>query len=501
MKNIMIAKETNILKKFKARKVLVIGELIIDAYLQGSCSRIAPEASVPVIDVQEKKCCLGGAANVAANLAALGADVSFLSICGADEHAVTASDLLRTAGLRTDDVIKSKERTTLYKTRVSSDSQLLVRFDEGSTEPISSDMEILIMEALEKLYPEVDAVFIADYGKGMLTDALIGKMGKLNVTSPKVIGLDTKNYHRYLNLRPAIVKPNYQEATALIGHKNPVRIDLSAWNGLGEQLYAKTAAEIVLLTLDAQGVCAFEKGEFRFHKSVPQVQHPKVSGAGDTFLATALMALASRADLETVVNLAIVAAHHVVQQPQTSVCALNDLMANTSNVGKSLDSAQAIKVLRADLEKRGKKIVFTNGCFDILHSGHVSYLRGAKAQGDVLIVGLNNDESIRRLKGPERPINSLKDRIEVLSELSCIDYIIPFGKAGDDTPISLVQQIRPQVFVKGGDYRDKYLPEERALKKIGCEIIFLPMVADRSTTNTISRIRESSFSAAPIPVN
>ncbi|QPH41279.1 D-glycero-beta-D-manno-heptose 1-phosphate adenylyltransferase [Pedobacter endophyticus] len=497
----MTGKATNILKRFKSKKVLVIGELIVDVYVQGTCSRIAPEASVPVIDVQDKKYCLGGAANVAANLAALGADVSFLSACGNDDYAITAHNLLKTAGLKTDHIFKVSERTTLYKTRVSSDSQLLVRFDEGSTHAISTDIEQTMKTALEQLYREADAVFIADYGKGILVDALIAKLEELSAEQPKVMALDTKNYHRYLKLKPTIVKPNCQEASVLIGQGENPRPDLPKWSQLGETLYAKTAAQLVLLTLDAQGVCAFEKGTFKFHKAVPQVQNPKVSGAGDTFLATALMALAANADLETMVSLAIAAAHQVVQQPQTSVCALSDLANQTSEPGKCLESIQAIKALRAELEKKGRKIVFTNGCFDILHSGHVSYLRGAKAQGDVLIVGLNNDESIRRLKGPERPINSLKDRIDVLSELSCIDYIIPFGKAGDDTPISLVQQIRPHVFVKGGDYRDKYLPEERTLKKLGCEIIFLPMVADRSTTNMISKIRENAVFAAPIAVN
>ena len=497
----MTGKATNILKRFKSKKVLVIGELIIDVYLQGTCNRIAPEASVPVIDVQDKKYCLGGAGNVAANLAALGADVSFLSVCGDDEHALTADKLLKAAGLKTDYIFKTGERTTLYKTRVSSDSQILVRFDEGTTDAISAEMEGLMKTALEQLYRETDAVFIADYGKGILVDALIDKIEQLSAEQPRVIALDTKSYHRYQKLKPTIVKPNCQEASALIGQSENPRPDLSKWSQLGETLYAKTAAQLVLLTLDAQGVCAFEKGIFRFHQAVPQVQNPKVSGAGDTFLATALMALAANADLETMVSLAIAAAHQVVQQPQTSVCALSDLVNHTSEPGKCIESSQGIKALRADLEKKGKKIVFTNGCFDILHSGHVSYLRGAKAQGDVLIVGLNNDESISRLKGPERPINSLKDRIDVLSELSCIDYIIPFGKAGDDTPIALVQQIRPHVFVKGGDYRDKYLPEEQTLKKLGCEIIFLPMVADRSTTNMISKIRENALFATPIGVN
>jgi D-beta-D-heptose 7-phosphate kinase/D-beta-D-heptose 1-phosphate adenosyltransferase len=497
----MISEEINLIKKFKSKKVLVIGELIIDAYFKGSCNRIAPEASVPVIDIQEKNYCLGGAANVAANLSALGAEVFFISVCGNDEHAEMAFKLLASAGIKSNLIVKSKKRSTLFKTRISSDSQLLVRFDEGSTALLDSDTEQLVIQQLKSIYAEIDGVFIADYGKGIMGTNLIDEIGKLNATGRKIIALDSKNTGQYFHIKPNLLKPNFQEAAALMDYKSSIRPALEEMYTWGESLYRKTAAEAIFLTLDEQGVCVFDQGKFRFHKAVLAVANPSVSGAGDTFLATAMMAFASGADLASVTGLAITAAHQVVSKPQTAVLNLTEWMQGFSSQSKLMQNQKYIREAVALLKIQGKKIVFTNGCFDILHSGHVSYLKGAKARGDVLIVGLNNDESIKRLKGESRPINKLQDRVEVLSELSCIDFIIPFGKAGDDTPKSLLKLVKPNVFVKGGDYQGKYLPEGEILKKMGCEIIFLPMVAGRSTTKTISKIRESSAFVSPITVN
>ena len=488
--------EKDILKRFKSKKVIVIGELIVDAYLQGTCSRIAPEATVPVIDITEKQYCLGGAANVASNLKALGADVSFISVCGDDEPAKLAFHLLNEAGLKTDFIVKSKSRKSLFKSRVSSDSQLLVRFDEGSTDALDTMTENVLQDHLERLFPDTDAVFIADYAKGIIGHNLIHKMAELNVNHDKIIALDAKNYKQYRSLKPDIVKPNYVEAMDLLGLSRETILPVNELKKLGKSLYEKTVAELIVLTADANGIYLFEKGVLKFHKAVPKVQHPKVSGAGDTFLAAAMLSLSANAGLATIANLAIAAAHFVVRQPHTSVCRLKDLEQEISGCRKFFNKTELQQLCR-ELKSQGKRIVFTNGCFDILHSGHVNYLRGSKEQGDVLVVGLNNDNSIRRLKGSSRPINSLNDRMEVLAELNCIDYIVSFGKPGDDTPVELIKSINPDVFVKGGDYQNKYLPEAKVLNKIGCEVVFLPMVTDKSTTNTIAKIRSVNLFPTP----
>lgn len=479
-----------ILNKFKGKKILVIGDLIVDTYLKGSCTRIAPEASVPIIDLQSKIQCLGGAANVVSNLNALGAEVFFISIIGNDQVADDALTLLSKAEISSKYILRDQTRTTLNKTRVDSDSHTIVRFDEGSTAPINEISEKYAIQKLEELYHQVDGVVISDYAKGIMTPNIIQAIEKLTYESNIPIALDAKQPLLYKNIKPTLLKPNYLEAATLCGRANKTENRTEKVKDWGHDLYEQTLAKYILLTMDRDGVCCFKDGEFLFHECVPGVAIPKVSGAGDTFLAAAFISLIAGGEIDQVVNIAVTAADYAIKQETTARCTINELQFYYGYQGKLLATDKGIKDLIARYKSMGKKIVFTNGCFDILHSGHVSYLKGSKAKGDILIVGLNNDESIKRLKGINRPINKLEDRIEVLSELACIDYIIPFGKKGDDTPIELLAKVKPHVFVKGADYRHKYLPEESLLKKIGCEIVFMPMVANKSTTGVISQIRE-----------
>ena len=470
---------------------MVIGDLILDRYLQGNCSRVAPEASVPVIDLNLNRDCPGGAANVAANLRALGAEVSLCSVKGSDEHGNALLKLLKNLNINTDLILNEKERTTLCKTRVSSSTQLIVRYDEGSCNPIATTTCEQMIAGIAAVFDQVDAIFISDYEKGVVTDELIDGLKLINESNKKIIAVDARNFTRYATLEPTLIKPNYLEALALCQLKGVNLHRPEQVKNWGECMYKHSKAKNILLSMDEDGVCCFEKGRFSFHHPVPKVANPQVSGAGDTFLATALMALLSGADLSCSTTLAVSAAAEVISKPHTAVCTIKQLEDHFSEKPKLLTHKNKIKALIDSYKAEGKRIVFTNGCFDILHSGHVSYLKGSKAEGDILIVGLNNDESIKRLKGLQRPINSLEDRIEVLSELSCIDHIIPFGKMGDDTPVPLLKQIRPHVFVKGGDYRHKFLPEEKILHEIGCKIVFLPTVANRSTTNVISKIKQN----------
>ena len=474
-------------KAFRKKKVLVIGDVILDVYLQGTCSRIAPEASVPVIDLTKRKTCLGGAGNVVANLKALGAEVFFLSVTGDDEQAGHIQQLLRELGVSDGLIIQSPTRKTLSKTRVNSNSQTIVRIDEGTTSTISTTIAQQLCGIISTYFDQVDAILVSDYDKGTVTREVINHLEKLNKTGKKVIAADAKDLSRYAGLSADFIKPNYQEAAALAAAIPDLfnrKEKVAQW---GKLLYKRTAAKHIALTMDSDGVAYFEQGNFRFHQNVPPVDRPSVSGAGDTFFAAGLMAMIAGAEAEQALEIAARAASCAIQEEHTAVCSVATLQLQFSTGGKLLDNTEIINAVVAKYKQMGKRVVFTNGCFDILHSGHVSYLKGAKKRGDVLIVGLNNDDSIRRLKGLQRPINKLNDRIEVLSELSCIDHIIPFGKQGDDTPIAVLKKIKPHVFVKGGDYKRKFLPEEQFLKKIGCEIVFLPMVANQSTTNVISR--------------
>lgn len=482
----------SVLKKFKRLKVLVIGDFILDVYLKGNCTRIAPEASVPVIDLTAKVHCLGGAANAAANLTAMGCKVLFCSVTGEDRPGEIARQLLLEAGVSPSLLIAAKARTTMVKTRVTAPSHTLLRYDEGSTNALSKETEVILIENLKKVFMECDAVLIADYDKGVLTPAVMDAICELKQTGDKFIAVDSKRIAAFAALKPALIKPNYEEAIQLLSLPHTDEARAAQLIPHGKALEQHTNAAVIALTLDQDGAVFFEKGVFKHHMPAVHIHHPFVSGAGDTFISACLLALVTNCSLSAAAAIASAAAAVAVSKPDTAIC-------NSDELENALIGPEQVIYRKSNLREKcrrykldGKRIVFTNGCFDILHSGHVNYLRKAKELGDILIVGLNTDASVKRLKGSDRPVNSLQNRIEVLAGLACIDHIVTFGSIRDDTPIGLLRTIKPDVFVKGGDYQGKYLPEEVHLKKMACRIEFLPFVFNQSTTKIILRIQEKS---------
>lgn len=490
---------SSIIKRFKKKTILVVGDLILDIYIKGHCSRIAPEASVPVIDIDSKSTCLGGAANVAANLKAMGAKVFFCSVTGVDEGLYTAKQLLEDALISTDLLVSDELRRTLIKTRVSSTSQTIVRYDEGTISDIKDEAQLMLIEKIKIAHSVCDAILIADYGKGVLNDAVLLALDKLQQRDRKFLAVDAKNLERYSYLKPDLIKPNYQEVTELLSLKPNLAERIEQIQKIGKAMWEKTKASISAVSLDEEGVCLFERENFLFHIPAKQVTVPRVSGAGDTFISAYLLAAQAEAGLKTATIIASAAAAVAIQKENTAICSHDELMINFQLSNKIVMGFN-IKKLCDFYRAQGKRIVFTNGCFDVLHSGHVSYLKGAKEKGDILIVGLNNDGSVRRLKGTERPINTLNHRIEVLAELTCIDHVISFGNRISDTPIELIKKIKPNVFVKGADYKKKFIPELQLLKDIGADVILLPFVENQSTTQIISRIR-SIESIGKIPLS
>lgn len=480
------------INSFKKFNILVIGDLIIDVYLKGSCSRLAPEGTFPVVDLNDKKICLGGAGNVAANLKGLGCGVVLCTVMGDDQGYKDASILLKNAGIATETIINAKERSSLVKTRVSSPGQTLVRFDEGTTDPLEEATEAVLIQTLRAAYAACDGVLIADYKKGVVTGKLISELQRLNEIQPKFIAVDAKNISLFAALKPSLIKPNYEEALKILS-LSPFQTDrATALSELGDKFFQVTSAKITALTLDSDGALFFSEGEFKYRSYAPPCNLPEVSGAGDTFISTCMLALLSGAGIAAAAELATTAAALAVHKTGTSICTHEELLTQIAAEEKDISSLELLKLYCGVYRSQGKRIVFTNGCFDILHSGHVSYLSRAKKLGDILIVGLNNDESIRRLKGKNRPVNQLCDRKEVLSALSCIDHIISFGEPGDDTPVPLIRNIQPSVFVKGGDYQNKILPEGPILKAMGCEVVFLPYIPNQSTTQIINKIEEGA---------
>ncbi|WP_423149212.1 D-glycero-beta-D-manno-heptose 1-phosphate adenylyltransferase [Rubrolithibacter danxiaensis] len=485
----MNAAYLNILEQFSQPKVLVVGDIILDSYLKGDSTRLSPEAPVPVVNVSLQDEVVGGAANIAVNLCALGAKVTFLSAVGDDDGAERAIQLIKKAGIETHAIVKEAGRKTMVKTRVMCQSQILARFDYGSQKPVNSQTQETLIKYLKEHYSDFEIIMVGDYYSGILTPNLIKTLEQLQKKAPKFFAVDSKNLLSFKNVKPSLVKPNYYEALKILNlsHQESDRAEQLA--NYGEKLYEKTKAKNIALTLDADGALIFQEGKFSYRSLAHHVSSPNVVGAGDTFISAYTLALHTGADIPLATELATAAAAIAVQKEDTAPCYVEELTSFFSIHNKFVTHPIELKKLCEIYEAQGKRIVFTNGCFDILHSGHVSYLNRSKEMGDILIVGLNSDESIQRLKGKDRPINPLADRMQVLSGLSAIDHIVPFT---EDTPIELIKAARPHIYAKGGDYTKETLPEAKIVEELGGEVVFVPLVPDHSTTLIIRRINSGN---------
>jgi len=477
----------NFIQQFKKWKVLVIGDAILDTYVNGTIDKICREAPVPIFNTLEQHHRCGGASNTAINLAKLGADTYFLSVTGKDAAAREMIACLKKADVHTDYLVMDKSRTTLCKKRITASSSILLRIDEGSTQDVSGECEQELINSFIELYEQVDAVVISDYGYGIFTDKVLKAVQQNTATMAKPLVIDAKDLRRFRHLQPTAVKPNYEEALTILGiQKLPEGNRAVKLQPFAAQLHQLTGADKVAATLDCDGVLYLEKGKKPYHIACVPQDNKKTIGAGDTFISAFVLALTSNAPGKLAADIGAAAAAVVVQKEETVGCTLHELQACFNAVPKYVSHAQDLANIVADLRKKGKRIVFTNGCFDILHKGHVTLLSRARQLGDVLIVGINGDASIRKLKGPERPINTLDDRTTVLAGLHSVDYMISFE---EETPAHLIKALRPDVFVKGGDYTEDTIPEAALVKKVGDSIAIIPYVVDHSTTNIINKIR------------
>lgn len=484
-------------------KVLVIGEAMLDCYLEGFSDRLCQEAPVPVVTVTDRKQVSGGAANTAVNVHTLGGIVTFLSVIGDDWEGEILRQLLEEQGVSTTYLLTQSGRQTLAKQRVMAASQLLVRFDQGNTDPIDSETERALIERIES-FSECDAIIVSDYGYGILTERVIGAIAKLQQTQPRILVVDSKRLTAYRNANVTAVKPNYNEAIQLLNVEalqttsvpDCARSDQIA--RYGERLLDLTNAQIVAVTLDAEGAIVFERNCAAYRTYAQTANQSRATGAGDTFVSALTLALAAKATTPVAIELAASAAAVVVGKNGTTACSVRELrelyikeqesrgdyLAFTAT-DKYVTDISSFVVRLTSYRASGQRIVFTNGCFDILHAGHVSYLNRARLLGDILIIGVNSDMSVSRLKGLTRPINPLCDRIQVLAGLNSVDYLISFD---EDTPIKLIQVICPDVYVKGGDYTKETLPEAPIVEQLGGVVEILPFVENRSTSSMIERI-------------
>lgn len=463
-------------------KIAVIGDLMIDHYLWGKCERISPEAPVQVIEIQKTSTVPGGAGNAVNNLVALGANVCVYGVIGDDESGEVLEKMFHECGVDALHLIKEPGRITSKKSRVISAHQQVIRFDDETKEEISNASEEEILSLLKDSISCLDIILLSDYGKGVLTPQLTQDIISLANKNSKLLLADPKGHDFSKYKGATLLAPNRSEAALATG------LNLESDEGLllaGQQLKNELDLTYSIITLSEEGIAIFDNKMVKIPAIVREVYD--VTGAGDTVMASLCVALGAGLDIYEACRFANKAAAVVVGKLGSATVNLDEIDAYERLFNKSI-SHDKIKELTTigsrvkKLKEQGKKIVFTNGCFDILHRGHAVYLERAKKMGDILIVGVNSDKSVKRLKGENRPVNIEADRAYLLAALACVDFVVIFD---EDTPYDLIKAIKPDVLVKGGDYDNKEVVGSDIVK----EVQLISFVDGKSTTGIIKSIQ------------
>jgi D-beta-D-heptose 7-phosphate kinase/D-beta-D-heptose 1-phosphate adenosyltransferase len=513
------------LNRSTARKLrfLVVGDVVVDCYLHGGARRMSREAPVPVVEVEREVRYPGAAANVVCNLRALGIDTAVGAVIGLDRAGAVMRRMLGDRGASTTTLIAEPGRRTRVKERLLVRGQHVARFDRGAAVPISLESENRLFEAVQAL-GAIDAVLVCDHREGVLSRRVLewlirwaGRRGIPVLVDPE--GEDASLYRG-----ATLIKPNREETLRLTGVDV---VDEASAEAAAERLREQTGARYILITLDEHGLIAIGDRTFRLPTLAKEVR--EVSGAGDTLFATLAFGIAAGLPFEQATELSAGAAAIAVSQPGLSTITLQELLDAAPQLPLSImhgergaggpelpaihrseaadlaaapierpaviaaapaASGQLVTAEEAEhvaerLRREGKRIVFTNGCFDLLHRGHVDYLAASRRLGDVLIVGVNSDASVKRLKGPDRPVVDQAQRLHILSTLRSVDYVVLFE---EDTPVDLIRRVRPDVLTKGGDYLGQSVPGA----EYAAQLHLIPFVDGCSTTLAIDRIRKAA---------
>ena len=474
--------------------ILVLGDVMLDGWWSGSIERLCREAPAPVVDVQNRESVPGGAANTAMNLAALGARVSVAGIIGTDDAGVDLRNQLVAAGIDVTYLLDHPDMVTTTKIRISSGGQVMLRIDD-SARSVPAEALAELAASVRSAVEHQQAVMVCDYGTGVLADpvrrGLVDALAGRDRGEPGVrplLVVDSHDPRPWAPLRPDLVTPNAQETARMLDLRLPEGQErVAEVSRHADALLEATGAGAVVVTLDRDGTVLLRPDGVTHRTWARPAAEKQASGAGDTFVAALTLARSAGLPLTASLDLAQSAADVVVHQPGTSVCSTAQL---SRYLKAFADTALEAGELERQLElhrAQDQRIVLTNGCFDVLHSGHTRYLNQAKQLGDILVVALNSDDSVRRLKGAGRPINAVADRAAVVAALSCVDYVTVF-----DTPTAapLIRQLRPEVYAKGGDYTPEMLAETPAVEEYGGRVAILDYVADRSTTAVVNKIRD-----------
>ncbi|CAI3942291.1 ADP-heptose synthase [Commensalibacter communis] len=479
---------------FSKVTILCIGDVMLDRFIYGSVQRISPEAPVPVLQLNDKKEMLGGAGNVTNNILSLGGKAILIGLIGQDEYAVNIKNLTQAQNITDHYLVKSQYRPTICKSRFIAANQQVIRADEESLIPLHHEEVSQLLRSIDEAISKVSAIIISDYGKGVCHPIVMKHTMQQAKLHHIPVFVDPKSSDFSLYQYATCVTPNTKEASTAVQH--PLNNDQD-FEQAGEALLNATQGQAILITRSEKGMTLIERGK-------PATTIPSrarevfdVSGAGDTVIATLTLAYAAGYDLTEAMHIANAAAGVVVAKAGTSTTTiaevLNELKAQDP---RSFSETISPSLLHPDqlleqvkLWKKQKLVVgFTNGCFDIIHPGHIALLKNARAQCDRLIVALNTDRSIKALKGEQRPINDLTSRSQVMAAIRYVDAVVAFD---EDTPFNLIHLFKPEILVKGADYQNKEVVGRDIVEQNGGKVILAELQEGFSTTNIIDKIARS----------
>jgi D-beta-D-heptose 7-phosphate kinase/D-beta-D-heptose 1-phosphate adenosyltransferase len=469
-------------------KILVVGDFMLDVYIFGDATRISPEAPVQVVEVKRKESRLGGAGNVINNLLTLNCQVDVASVVGDDDDGQFLLRRLVERGVHQHGVFSQVGRVTSRKTRVLASNQQIVRIDQETRAEISTESEDRILSYLQDSVSSLDVIFLSDYQKGVMTDRLLKEVIAIGRKANVPVLVDPKgdDYSKYKGA--TLLTPNRKEAQMAAGLSIKDEASLLV---AGRKLRTDLELEALVLTRSEEGMTVFSaEGEIHLPTVAREVYD--VSGAGDTVLSLFGLGMAQKLPVGCSAGLANLAAGVVVGKVGTSTVSAQEILSAIGSQQHETDqkiyAVPLLKSILAGERQKRKTVVFTNGCFDLLHVGHVKYLQAARQLGDLLVLGLNSDDSIQRLKGPNRPLIGEEERAHILAALDCIDYVVVFD---EDTPLEVITELRPDILVKGGDYTPEGVVGRELVESYGGRVELINFVDGKSTTNIINKILES----------
>ena len=473
-------------------KILLVGDFMLDSYIYGDALRISPEAPVQVLKVVRRESAGGGASSVAADVLTLGAQCFCVGIVGDDNNAIRLLDILRNLRAETNGIITIPDRPTITKERIIGlaqhrHRQQLLRVDDECTEPLRQEHYQHLLDIYKKQLASCDIICLQDYKKGLLVPEFCQELIAMAKQAGKKVLVDPPLDSDYSKFTGAcLITPNRKETSRAVGFEINTIADAEK---ASEILLKKLQLETVVITLDKEGAFLRNASTAQHLKTLPRNVYD-VTGAGDMMLAMLAVAMAAECDEVTSLQLANIASGIEVEKFGVATVSVDEIVNEivSTNKGKTGKIHTAEELVRhLDYHRQQKEtIVFTNGCFDVLHRGHIEYLRFCKGQGNIVVLGLNSDNSVRQLKGPERPVNNQHDRAAVLAALESVDYITIFDQPD---PLELIRQVRPDVLVKGADWAEKGVVGREFVESYGGRVELAPLVDGKSSTATIEKLK------------